>query len=134
MGGRGGAAGGMCRVYLATPAWVAPTRGAATDEAVVPEMGLAVGRPRRTWWTCIGRFPGPARRRRVIEVRARHRLVESTSHGLGLLADAFPALRGQVLVCDSSSCPTLCWRSRPQKLALEVRPVTPAAVGRGGGL
>ncbi len=52
--------------------------------------------------------------------------MESTSHGLGLLADALPLRSGDnVLVCDLEFLPTtLCWRSRQQKLDLEVRPVT----------
>lgn len=60
-------------------------------------------------------------------------LVESTSHGLGLAAEALPLRPGDnVLVCDLEFFPTvLCWRSRQKRMELEVRPV-PTRNGRVG--
>ena len=52
-------------------------------------------------------------------------LVESTSHGLGLIAAALPLRPGDnVLVCDLEFFPTvLCWKARQEEMGLEVREV-----------
>ena len=52
-------------------------------------------------------------------------LVESTSHGLGLVAAALPLGPGDnVLVCDLEFFPTvLCWKARQEEMDLEVRAV-----------
>ena len=51
-------------------------------------------------------------------------LVESTTHGLGLVANSLPLKRGEnVLVCDLEFFPTtLCWKKK-QETGVEVRPV-----------
>ncbi len=52
-------------------------------------------------------------------------LVESTTHGLGLVANSLPLNRGDnVLVCDLEFFPTtLCWRKKQKEMGVEVRPV-----------
>lgn len=105
----------------------------AKVQAVVTEMGLTC-RPPTDYLVDLHRaFPrARAAAAKLIGVPERTiALVESTSHGLGLLADALPLRSGDnVLVCDLEFLPTtLCWRSRQRKLGLEVRPV-PTRGGR----
>ncbi len=53
-------------------------------------------------------------------------LVESTTHGLGLVAASLPIQRGNnILACDLEFFPTtLCWKTGQEKMGVEVRPVT----------
>jgi len=52
-------------------------------------------------------------------------LVESTTHGLGLIASSLPLRNGDnVLACDLEFFPTtLCWGKKQKDLGVEVRPV-----------
>lgn len=53
-------------------------------------------------------------------------LVESTTHGLGLIAASLPLQRGNnILACDLEFFPTtLCWKTGQEKVGVEVRPVS----------
>ena len=58
-------------------------------------------------------------------------LVESTSHGLGLVAGSLPLDAGDnILICDLEFfATTLCWHARREKVPFEIRPV-PTKNGR----
>ena len=52
-------------------------------------------------------------------------LVESTSHGLGLIASSLPLHAGDnILICDLEFfATTICWESRQEKMPFEIRAV-----------
>lgn len=94
-------------------------RGAEPPTDLVVDLQRSYDRARRAVASLVGA--------RYDEVA----LVESTSHGLGLVAASLPLERGDnVLVSDLEFFPpVLCWRGRCAADAVEVRPV-PHRAGR----